>query len=153
MLDIEATRKRRLEKEPEGFFLNDGKGPYSCGICGEGAYGKDIWWNLDGLKCRSCWRNIKEGVIPTLKGGRYDKDSDWFQNWQIESDFGVHPATRGKLKRESLLKGRELKNEKGQIYFTIYLISENQEFLKKYPRIERKTRETMVDNRGKKVVL
>ena len=31
---IEASRKRRLEKEPEGFFLNDGKGPYSCGICG-----------------------------------------------------------------------------------------------------------------------
>ena len=37
---IEATRKRRLEKEPEGFFLDDGKGPYSCGICGEYYYGK-----------------------------------------------------------------------------------------------------------------
>jgi len=130
---IEATRKRRLEKEPEGFFLDDGKGPYSCGICGEGAYGKDIWWTLNGLWCRNCWNNIKAGVIPPLKH-RYDKDNIYFQDWQIESDFGVHPATRGKLKREGLLKGRDLKNEKGQVYYTIYLISENKMFLKKYPQ-------------------
>lgn len=130
---IEATRKRRLEKEPDGFFLNDGKGPYSCGICGEGAYGEDIWWTLDCLWCRNCWRNIQEGVIPPLKN-RYDKDKIYFQSWQIKDNFGVHPATRGKLEREGLLKGRDLKNEKGQIYYTIYLVSENQEFLKKYPK-------------------
>ena len=64
----------------------------------------------------------------------------------------MHPATRGKLKRQGLLKGRDLKNEKGQIYYTIYLVSENQEFLKKYPRRDRKTRETIVDDKGKQVV-
>lgn len=149
---IEATRKRRLEKEPEGFFLNDGKGPYYCGICGEGAYGEDIWWTLNGLWCRNCWRNIKEGVIPPLKH-RYGKDNTYFQDWQIQDDFGVHPATRGKLKRQGLLKGRDLKNEKRQIYYTIYLVSENQEFLKKYPRRDRKTRETIVDDKGKQIVL
>lgn len=149
---IEATRKRRLEKEPEGFFLDDGKGPYSCGICGQGAYGKDIWWTLNGLWCRNCWNNIKAGVIPPLKH-RYDKDNIYFQDWQIESDFGVHPATRGKLKRERLLKGRELKNEKGQIYYTIYLVSENQEFLKKYPRKDKKTRETIIGKDGKQIEL
>lgn len=149
---IEETRKRRLEKEPEGFFLNDGKGPYNCGLCGEGTYGNDIWWNLDGLRCRNCWRNIKEGVIPPLKH-RYDKGDTYFQDWQLKDDYGVHPATRGKLKREGLLKGRDLKNEKGQIYYTMYLVSENQEFLKKYPRKDRKTRETIVDNKGKPVEL
>ncbi len=149
---VEATRKRRLEKEPEGFYLDDGKGPYSCGICGEGAYGKDIWWTLNGLWCRNCWNNIKAGVIPPLKH-RYDKDNIYFQDWQIESYFGVHPATRGKLKREGLLKGRELKNEKGQTYYTIYLVSENQEFLKKYPRKDKTTRETILDDKGKKIIL
>lgn len=149
---IEATRKRRLEKEPEGFFLNDGKGPYSCGICGESAYGEDIWWNLDGLRCRNCWRNIKEGVIPSLKH-RYDKNNTYFEDWQIQDDFGVHPATRGKLVREGLLKGRSLKNEKGQIYHTVYLVSENQEFLKKYPRIDRKTREIIAGPGRKSVQL
>lgn len=149
---IEATRKRRLEKEPEGFYLNDGKGPYQCGICGEGAYGKDTWWTLNGLWCRNCWNNIKAGVIPPLKY-RYDKGNTYFQDWQIESDFGVHPATRGKLKREGLLKGRELKNEKGQIYYTSYLVSENQEFLKKYPRKDKKTRETIIGKDGKPIEL
>lgn len=149
---IEATRKRRLEKEPEGFYLDDGKGPYSCGICGEYYYGKDIWWTLNGLWCRNCWNNIKGGVIPPLKH-RYDKDNIYFQDWQVESDFGVHPATRGKLKREGVLKGRELKNEKGQVYYTIYLVSENQEFLKKYPRKDKTTRETILDAKGKKIIL
>lgn len=149
---IEATRKRRLEKEPDGFYLDDGKGPYSCGICGEGAYGKDIWWTLNGLWCKNCRNNIKAGVIPPLKY-RYDKDNIYFQDWQIESDFGVHPATRGKLKREGLLKGRDLKNEKGQIYYTIYLVSENQEFLKKYPRKDKQTKITIANEKGSKITL
>ncbi len=149
---VQETRKRRLEKEPDGFYLDDGKGPYSCGICGENYYGKDIWWTLNGLWCRNCWNNIKAGVIPPLKH-RYHKDNIYFQDWQIDSDFGVRPATRSKLKREGLLKGRELKNEKGQIYCTIYLVSENQEFLKKYQRNEKKARETMIGKDGKRIEL
>ncbi len=149
---IEATRKRRLEKEPEGFFLNDGKGPYTCGLCGELAYGNDIWWNLDGIRCRNCWKNIKEGVIPPLKH-RYDKDKMYFQDWQIQSDFGVHPATRTKLKREGLLKGRDLKNDKGQVYYTVYLVSENQEFLKKYPKKKSDIKMTIAGSGGKEVQL
>ena len=149
---IESMRKRRLEKEPEGFFLDDGKGPYSCGICGQGTYGKDIWWTLDGFWCRNCWNNIKNCAIPPLKH-RYDNNDIYFQDWQIQDDFGVHPATRGKLKREGLLKGRELKNEMGQTYYTIYLVSENQEFLEKYPRKDKKTRETIVGKDGKLITL
>lgn len=129
---IEATRKRRLEKEPEGFFLNDGKGPYSCGLCGDNYYGKDIWWNLDGLRCRDCWRNIKEGVIPSLKY-RYDKYKNYFQDWELSSNFSLHSATARKLKREGLLHGRDLKRQDGSVYCTVYLFDENKEFLKKYP--------------------
>ncbi len=128
---IESTRKKRLEHEPEGFFLNDGKGPYTCGICHEGAYGEDIWWNLDGLRCRDCWRNIQEKIIPPLK---YDNDGVWIKEWEIHSEYGVHPATRRKLEREGLLKGRELKKKDGTVYCTVYLVSENKEFLKKYPK-------------------
>jgi hypothetical protein len=148
---IENARKRRLEKEPEGFFLNDGKGPYNCGICSFGAYGEDIWWSLNGLWCRNCWRNIKEGVIPPLKS-RHDDDS-YFQNWQLKDDFGIQPATRKKLEREGLLKARELKNDKGEVYFTIYLASENKKFLKKYPRKGRKIRMTISDKDGKPIEL
>ena len=60
---------------------------------------------------------------------------------------------RGKLKREGFLVGRDLINEKGQIYCTIYLISDNKKFLKKYPRIDKKTRETIVGKDGKPIEL
>jgi len=130
---IENMRRRRLEKEPDGFFLEATESPYTCGICGELTPGNTTWWNLDGLRCKDCWRNIQEEVIPSLKH-RYDNDDTYFQDWQIQSDFGVHPATRSKLKREGLLKGRELKRQDGTTYYTVYLIEENKEFLKKYPK-------------------
>jgi C4-type Zn-finger protein len=150
---IENMRKRRLEDEPDGFFLNDNnEGYYNCGICGEGAYGNDIWWNLDGIKCRNCLRNIKEGVIPQLKN-RHDSSDVYFSNWQVQSNYGVHPATRAKLRREGLLKGRDLKNEGGQIYCTIYLISENKEFLKKYPKLKSEHRETIITFDGRTIEL
>lgn len=61
---IEAMRKRRLEKEPDGFFLNDGKEGYSCGICSASMPGEKIWWDLHGIRCADCQRNLKAGVIP-----------------------------------------------------------------------------------------
>lgn len=130
---IEAVRKRRLEKEPEGFFL-DGDGYYNCGICYEGHYGNDIWWNLDGIRCADCWRNIKEGVIQSLKKHLFDNEGEWFSSSQMRDTFNVHPASVKKLRKEGLLHGRDLKNGQGGIYYTVYLESENQEFLKKYPR-------------------
>ena len=149
---IENMRKRRLAKEPDGFFLEVSEGPYTCGICGESHYGNEMWWNLDGLRCVDCWRNIKEGVIPSLKH-RYDDDSNWFQDWQIRSDYGVHSSTVRKLCREGLLHGRELKRKDGTIYYTVYLKNENQEFLKKYPKIDSKTKMTISDKDGKPVEL
>lgn len=149
---IERLRKRRLKDEPEGFFLEASEGPYQCGICGEYRPGNEIWWNPEGLRCADCWRNIKEGVIPLLKH-RYDNDSDYFQDWQISSDYGVHSSTARKFRREGLLHGRDLKRKNGSVYYTIYLVSENQEFLKKYPKKERTKVEFINTENGKRVQL
>lgn len=127
-------RKLRLKKEKvKGFFLKDEpESYYTCAICRNNYPGPEIWWNLKGLRCKDCWRNIKERVIPSLT---YDSDDKvWIKEWQLKSDYGLHPATRGKLRREGLLKGRDLKRKDGSIYCTVYLIKENQEFLKKYPK-------------------
>lgn len=132
---IEAIRKRRLEKEPEGFFL-EADGYYNCGICYEGHYGNEIWWNLDGVRCADCWRNINEGVIPPLKKHLFDNENEWISNSQLK--YNVNSASAKKLRREGLLHGRDLKKADGSIYETIYLVSENQEFIKKYPRIKEK---------------
>ncbi|MCL5797388.1 MAG: hypothetical protein M1366_01115 [Patescibacteria group bacterium] len=148
---IENMRKSRLEKEPDGFFLEASEGPYNCGICGELTQGNNTWWNLDGLRCRDCWRNIQEGIIPSIKH-RYDNDGVYFQDWQLNSDFSLHSSTARKLKREGLLHGRELKRQDGSIYCTIYLIGENKEFLKKYPK-KPKMKVEFINTGDKKVQL
>ena len=84
------------------------------------------------LRCRDCWRNIQKKVIPSLT---YDSDDKvWIKEWQLQSDFGLHPATRDKLRREGLLKARDLKRKDGTIYYTVYLVKENKEFFRKYPK-------------------
>lgn len=134
---IENMRKRRLTKEPEGFFLEASEGPYNCGICGEHHYGNEIWWNLDGLRCADCRRNIVEGVIPPLKRSKHDDKAEWFDKWEITSNRGIHPSSIRKLKREGILHGRELKRKGGSDYFTVYLVSENSDFLSKFPKRDR----------------
>ena len=77
-IGVENVRKRRLKNEPEGFFLEASEGPYTCGICQETTPGNKIWWNLDGLRCADCWRNIKERVIPPLT---WDHDNEvWIKD-------------------------------------------------------------------------
>lgn len=129
----EHLRKMRLKKERvKGFFLDASDGHYTCAICGETLPGNETWWNPEGLRCRDCWRNIQEGVIPPLT---YDSDDNvWIEEWQVQSEFGLHPATRGKLRREGILKGRDLKRKDGSIYCTVYLVKENKKFLKEYPK-------------------
>lgn len=134
---IGNMRKERLKKEPDGFFLET-DGYYNCGICYEGSYGNEIWWNLDGIRCADCWRNIKEGVIPLLKKHLFDNEDEWISHSQLKSRHNIHPSSVKKLRREGLLHGRDLKRINGSIYETIFLVSENKEFIKKYPRIKEK---------------
>ncbi len=149
---IENMRKRRLLKEPEGFFLDDEQNQLTCSICGEHYYGSEMWWNLDGTRCKDCLRNIKQGVIPSLKP-RYDDKSNWFESWQIKSNHGVHPSSVRKLVREGLLHSRDLKRKDGNVYYTVYLVSENQEFLKKYPKNKSDIKMTIADKDGKSIEL
>ena len=140
----ENIRKMRLKKEKvKGFFLEASDGHYTCAICRETLPGNEIWWSPKGLRCKDCWRNIQRKVIPSLT---YDGDDKaWIKEWQLQSDFGLHPATRGKLRREGSLKGRDLKRKDGTIYCTIYLVKENEEFFKKHPRQDSKTKVNVVD--------
>lgn len=131
----QRIRTRRLKTEPDGFFLNDGGRGYTCGICGEHYNGEDIWWRPDGLRCRDCWKNIQAGVIPVL-----DLDKEWWEEkfltkFDLTYHHGVHPSSIRKLRKEGVLVGRDLTNSKGQIYLTIYLVRENEKFLKDHPRL------------------
>lgn len=127
----ERIRTRRLKNEPDGFYLNDGGRGYNCGICRRSHDGEDIWWRPDGLRCRDCWRNIQEGVIPVL-----DLDKEWweeehFDKYDVEKR-GIKPSSIKKLRREGVLVGRDLKDNSGHVYWTLFLVSENEEFLKNH---------------------
>jgi DNA-directed RNA polymerase subunit RPC12/RpoP len=146
--EIEHRRKKRLEKEPKGFFLDANEGQYTCAICGETKPGNEIWWNLDGLRCADCWRNIQEKVIPPLT---WDHDNKiWIHDWQIHSDYNVHSATARKLRRLGELHGRDLKKKDGSIYCTVYLVSENKEFFNKHPK-KPSIKVNFVDSKGNKI--
>jgi hypothetical protein len=129
----EHRRKLRLKKEKvKGFYLDPTEGPYTCAVCRKNYPGNEIWWNPKGLRCKDCWRNIQERVIPSLT---YDSDDKvWIKEWQLHSDYSLHPVTRGKLRRGGLLHGRDLKRKDGTVYCTVYLVKENKEFFKKYPK-------------------
>ena len=90
-----------------------------------------MWWDLNGIKCLDCQRNINESIIPAEI---CDNDKLWIKDWQFQSDYDIHPSTRRKLIRTGLLHGRDLKRDNGSIYYTVYLVNENLEFLKKYPK-------------------
>jgi DNA-directed RNA polymerase subunit M/transcription elongation factor TFIIS len=134
--EYEATKRirtRRLKDEPDGFFLNDGGRGYTCGICRRTHNGEDIWWRPDGLRCRDCWRNIQEDVIPVL-----DLDKEWweeehFDKYDVEKR-GIKPSSIKKLRREGVLVGRDLKDTTGNTYWTVFLVSENESFLDGHPK-------------------
>jgi len=150
---IENMRKRRLEQEPEGFFLEASEDPYTCGICHNSTSGEKTWWDLHGIRCSDCQRNLKEGIVP-LEIFEDDYGYDVvISNWDFRDGYGVHPSSVKKLRREGLLKGRDLKSADGTVYYTIYLVSENQEFLKKYPKKESIKVEFMSADDGKKIQL
>jgi hypothetical protein len=129
---IENMRKRRLVKEPDGFFLKEEEGVYTCSICSQNHPGKEIWWTPDSLRCADCWENVKNKIIPPLT---WDHDNKiWFDSGDLQYDFSLHSSTIRKLQRLGELKGRDLKTKDGTVYFTAFLVSENKEFLKSHPK-------------------
>lgn len=123
----EEGRKKRLKKESKGFHLEEDGSVYNCLVCHRQISGKTGWWDEWGQKCLDCQRSINEGVIPP----QVCTDSDsWFADWELKGRFGVHPQTIKKMRRLGELKARELQDRDGGVYFRVYLISENQDFLK-----------------------
>lgn len=142
----EYRREKRLESEPNGFSLEEDEGTFSCSICYKSISGDQTWWDSFGLRCKDCQNNIQNSVIPV----EICKDRNiWFKDWQLKSDFKIHPQTAKKLVRENILHPRELKDEKGNIYFKVYMMKENQNFLKKYKnKSSNRTEPLFVDKNG-----
>ncbi len=141
----EQRRKEELKKHPKGFHL-EGESAYSCKICSRYIKGEDTWYDRYGIKCMDCQRNLDKKVIPKKI---CKNDNLWFKDWQLQSDLGVHAMTAKKLRREGKLIARELKDTEGNVYFRVYMVEENRDFLKNTKWKEKnRTNPIMVDDKG-----
>lgn len=147
-----AQRLKRLEKESDGFLLLDeSEGTFNCSLCHQSIQGKDTWWLKDGLLCHDCKHNLEAGVFPAAilehRDMRFSQDD-------MQWEFGLHSATARKLIRQGVVKGREFKDKQGRVYFRLFLVEENRQFLKDYPQQREARREYFYfDENGNKVWL
>lgn len=73
-----------------------------------------------------------------------------FINTAAEVEEGDHWWIRAE--KEGMLHPRNLINEKGWIYCSIYLDKENKEFFEKYPKVKKEQLKTiMLDSEGKEI--
>lgn len=129
---IEEAWNRRLEKEPNGFLVDDIEDrSYICKICNESIPINQRWWGKGGLRCLDCQRNIVEGIVPNEI---CENEKLCIKEWQLKADYNVNVAKRNKLIKEGLLHKRDLKRKDGTVYLSLYLVKENKEFLKEYPK-------------------
>lgn len=117
----EQRRLKRLEKEPKGFHLLDGK-HYNCLICHRLITDHETWWTKEGTKCLDCQLAIDKRIIP--KSVCKNRDS-WYASWQLTHEFELHSSTIGKMIREGTLKPREIKTESGTLHERIFLKKDN----------------------------
>lgn len=107
---------------------------YRCGICGETISGDNTWWDIKGIRCSDCHRNLKAGVM-TLEIFDEDYGHDVVvKEWQMQSDYNIHPSTLKKLCRLGVLKSRELKRLDGTVYKRLFVVNENKEFFKEHQK-------------------
>lgn len=126
----EKIREMRLKDEPKGFLLNDEPDrQYTCSICNTSMHGNEAWWDLNGVKCLNCQRNVEKKNIPAEIAKNHDL---WFSYSDLDWSFGIKGPTARKMFRLGELNGIELKDSDGKVYHTVFLVAENGEFLKKH---------------------
>lgn len=124
----DRRRKLKLKDSPKGFPIDD-EGTYSCFICHESITTVNGWYDKYGLKCLNCQRAVEKKILPPIV---FKDRNSWITNWELKDKLGIHPSTAKKLIREGKLKVRNVETEKGGIHYSVYLLSENADFLKKY---------------------
>lgn len=146
MEDKKRLRLKRFKDEPNGFLLKYEDGGRTCKICEKGLRGDECWWRPGGISCDNCHNNIlKEAISEEL----LDNDKLWFASRHIQYEFDMHHATVAKHIRNGKLVGKDLVNEEGVKYYTIFLSQDNVRFFTEHKRVnEDRKRFALADNEG-----
>ncbi len=122
----DAIKKKRLEKEPEGFPVD---GNYSCLVCGNSINETTGWYDWYGQTCLLCHKAVKDGIIPTFI---FENRNSYFTMWGLDYSFKIKHMTAKKYIREGKLIPRTILNNEGKPYTYIFLKKENPGFVEKY---------------------
>lgn len=120
----EMERKHRLITEPEGFHIYDGT--YNCRICHVGVTGDNSWYDQYGVKCLTCQKATKKGIIPPIV---FENRKSWYALWELKDKFGIHSATARKMVRNGDLKAIIIETAERNPYYYIFLAKENKSVL------------------------
>lgn len=127
----DQKRKKKLETFPDGYFMSDEKGAYTCFICQRTTDAKDMWFDKYGYKCRECYSNVQKGVISKTLSKKRDS---WFTDWEVSELLNIHPSTREKLIRQHKLNVINLKDSEGKIYERIFYKKDNPDLVEVTPK-------------------
>lgn len=125
-MQTDHRRKLKLKDSPKGFHLTDG-GVYNCRICYTSISNEETWYTEDGIKCLICQKALEKGTVPSTI---CEDRKSWFAMWELDSKYGIKHQTARKMIREGRLKPRIIETEDGKPYFYVFLVSENEDFLK-----------------------
>lgn len=127
------ARKRRLEKEPDGFPIPEGE-TFSCFVCMTHIDSDSGWYDKYGAKCLSCQRAVEEGIIAPVI---FEESDSWYSIHHIESEYGIPEKVVKKLIKENVLKPRIVKDKEGKDHFYIFMAEENNPLLAAYKQDHR----------------
>lgn len=126
-------RKKRLEKEPKGFLMEDGR---TCCICHTTS--AKIWYDKHGMKCMDCQNALNKRIIP-VSACKNEDSKVFFTSYDLQRDLNLHSATVRKLVRQGKLISRDIPYEDGKgIHFQIFLKKENISFLQSLVKVKTK---------------
>ncbi len=125
-MQTDHRRKLQLKKSPKGFHLDDG-GVYTCRICYTSISNEETWYDKNGIKCLICQQALEKNVVPPEV---CEDRKSWFAMWELDSKYGIKHQTARKMIREGKLHPRTIETKDGKPYFYVFLVKENEDFLK-----------------------
>lgn len=101
----EKLRRKRLEKEPNGYAMA-GEGR-NCSLCDRGVYDIKGWYDKWGFKCTNCQDAVNKGKIPGSLCGDWNNEK-YVTDSTLSSKSGLHTQTIRKIIRRGDIKAIQI---------------------------------------------
>lgn len=120
----QKTLNEKLVQFPGGYHVEE-KGR-CCILCQYPAYGKNSWYDKQGLKCMSCHQALAAEVFPPTV---LDSPTTYYTREQLLYTFDVPASTLKSWIKKKIVTAREvLHYDNEKLHWQIFLLSDNPGF-------------------------